>query len=581
MPVQVSYPGVYIQELPSGSRTIGGVATSITAFVGRAARGPTDTAVLIHSQGDYDRQFGGLDALSPMSFAVRDFFRNGGSTAVIVRLYHEPALSSPPASPLAADHNVSTIPIFDAVAKTWLFDLVAANPGRWGANLRVVIDNNVSDATATAMGVDSGDLFNMTVTDTVSGTVEVHRNVTMVDSSRRIDRVLYDASDLVRYPPGTWQQVTPLQPHLRDDQKDSDNPTTIDMPGTTLAGTSITAEDQFSLAATDPPTQTANEGIAAVAMEAQDGTWLTVDDFQPTNAEKNKTGLWSLEQTDLFNLLVIPPNVQSTQDAMYVDGNLGNDIITLALPYCRQRRALMILDSPEGWTSKEHITPGDVVSPGSNASYSALFFPRIEYPNPFNDNRLEPFCPSGAIAGIMARTDSERGVWKAPAGLDAVINGVTQLTVDLTDMENGDLNPQAINCLRNKPEIGPVVWGSRTQEGDDRLQSQWKYIPVRRIALFLEESLFRGTQWVVFEPNDEPLWSQIRTSITAFMQGLFLQGAFQGSSPEEAYFVKCDDETTTQADIDNGIVNILVGFAPLKPAEFVVISLQQMAGQTV
>jgi len=136
-----------------------------------------------------------------------------------------------------------------------------------------------------------------------------------------------------------------------------------------------------------------------------------------------------------------------------------------------------------------------------------------------------------------------------------------------------------VNCLRSLPAAGRVIWGSRTLQGNDRLASEWKYVPVRRLALFLEESLYRGTHWVVFEPNDEPLWSQIRLNIGAFMHNLFRQGAFQGKSPNEAYFVKCDKETTTQTDINLGIVNILVGFAPLKPAEFVIIKIQQMAGQ--
>jgi len=160
--------------------------------------------------------------------------------------------------------------------------------------------------------------------------------------------------------------------------------------------------------------------------------------------------------------------------------------------------------------------------------------------------------------------------------MDAILAGLPELSVPLTDPENGELNPIAVNCLRVKPAAGPVVWGARTLEGDDRRPSDWKYIPVRRLALFLEESLYRGTQWVVFEPNDEPLWAQIRLNLNAFMQGLFRQGAFAGSSPRDAYFVKCDRETTTPIDVNLGIVNIVVGFAPLKPAEFVIIQIQQI-----
>jgi phage tail sheath protein FI len=195
------------------------------------------------------------------------------------------------------------------------------------------------------------------------------------------------------------------------------------------------------------------------------------------------------------------------------------------------------------------------------------------------DNQTLPFVPCGALAGIMARTDSERGVWKAPAGLDASINGIRALATTITDDENGQLNPLGINCLRSFPVFGRVVWGARTMRGADQLADEYKYVPVRRTALYIEESLYRGLKWVVFEPNDEPLWAQIRLNVGAFMHNLFRQGAFQGKTPREAYFVKCDGETTTQNDINLGIVNIVVGFAPLKPAEFVIIKLQQMAGQ--
>jgi phage tail sheath protein FI len=216
---------------------------------------------------------------------------------------------------------------------------------------------------------------------------------------------------------------------------------------------------------------------------------------------------------------------------------------------------------------------------GTRSKNAALFFPRFRQPNPLNDNRTEEFAPCGAVAGIFARTDTRRGVWKAPAGLEATLVGVPELSVLLTDAENGELNPLGINCLRSFPVTGRVVWGSRTLRGADQLADESKYIPVRRLTLFIEESLYRGTQWVVFEPNDEPLWAQIRLNIGAFMNNLFRQGAFQGKTPREAYFVKCDKETTTQNDINLGIVNIVVGFAPLKPAEFVVIKIQQMAGQ--
>jgi hypothetical protein len=216
---------------------------------------------------------------------------------------------------------------------------------------------------------------------------------------------------------------------------------------------------------------------------------------------------------------------------------------------------------------------------GSDAPNSALYFPWVRAPDPLQSGALRPFPPCGYVAGVYARTDSSRGVWKAPAGSDASITGASGLLIAMSDPENGQLNPRAINCLRTLPVYGNVVWGARTLHGDDDRGSEWKYVPVRRTALFIEESLYRGTKWVVFEPNDEPLWAQIRLNVGAFMQNLFRQGAFQGRTPREAYFVKCDRETTTQNDINLGIVNIHVGFAPLKPAEFVVLRIQQIAGQ--
>jgi phage tail sheath protein FI len=255
------------------------------------------------------------------------------------------------------------------------------------------------------------------------------------------------------------------------------------------------------------------------------------------------------------------------------------------MEYCSKRRAMLIVDPPAAWSNVKETAAADAktgfggfLSRGF-ARNAALYFPRIQQADPEREGQIDTFVPCGVIAGVMARTDVQRGVWKAPAGLDAALNGVQELEVNLNDAENGMLNPLGINCLRSFPVFGRVVWGARTLRGADQLGDEYKYVPVRRLALHIEESLYRGTQWVIFEPNDEPLWAQIRLNIGAFMQNLFRQGAFQGKTPREAYFVKCDSETTTQNDINLGIVNIVVGFAPLKPAEFVIIKIQQMAGQ--
>ena len=276
-------------------------------------------------------------------------------------------------------------------------------------------------------------------------------------------------------------------------------------------------------------------------------------------------GLFFLDRIDIFNLLCVP-------------GESSPATIAALQKFCRDRRTFLICDSSPTDTLTTLESGPDSTMTGNDAINGALYFPWVVAPDPFQGNVPRSFPPSGFVAGIYARTDAQRGVWKAPAGTEASISGATGLGFNLTDGENGILNPQAVNCLRTFPVYGNVVWGARTLQGNDQRGSEWKYVPVRRLALFLEESLYRGTQWVVFEPNDEPLWAQIRLNVGAFMQDLFRQGAFQGRTPREAYFVKCDKETTTQNDINRGIVNIVVGFAPLKPAEFVIIQIQQIAG---
>lgn len=510
MSVPLTYPGVYIEEIPSGVRTITGVATSITAFIGRAKRGPVNEAKVITSYADYERSFGGLDLNSAMSFAVRDFYRNGGALAVIVRLFN--AGDGTATATLSADN----------------IDLEAVSQGAWGNNLKVTVshDDSATIEVAAQQGLAVTDLFNFTIEDLETGSREDFLNVSVVAGPRQLDNVLSNASNLA------------------------------------------VVASEFVLPATRPAD---GEYTVAPADEATDGSVLDISDYTGGGA---KEGLYALEQTDLFNILCLPPDWDTALPG-YPLGLLAD-----AAAYCEdKRRAMLLVDPPGNWTDIDAAVTGIGAGVGTNSKNAAIFFPRIKQPNPLRDNQLEAFVPCGAVAGIFARTDSQRGVWKAPAGMEATLRGVSELTVKLTDNENGRLNPLGVNCLRTFPIIGRTIWGSRTLKGADQLASEWKYIPVRRTALFIEESLYRGTQWVVFEPNDEPLWAQIRLNVGAFMNNLFRQGAFQGTTPREAYFVKCDKETTTQNDIDRGIVNIVVGFAPLKPAEFVIIKLQQIAGE--
>ncbi len=541
MPVQPTYPGVYLEEIPSGVRTITGVATSITAFIGRALKGKLDEPVTITSFGDYERHYGGLWVDSTMSYAVQDFYQNGGNIAIIIRVYRQDADVSPPSDGIAG----LILPTDSASPSGNPLALHAISPGKWGNNLFVSVDYKTKDPTAPAESPPPEQTtFNLIVYEKSENSftkVEEYLNVSFDEEDIRfLPRLLEQRSDRIsigKNADGSWA--------IPDE-----------IPAETL--------------------KDANGNPTVQATGGSDGEPLEDDQYK--GDENDKTGMYALRKADLFNLLCIPPPVRGA--------NTSPAIYSKAVELCVEKRAMLIVDSPIEWgssASRAVSNPIDNLSSllisGTSARNAALYYPLIQKGDPLRDNQLDTFVPCGAIAGIMAKTDTNRGVWKAPAGNDAALSGVSALQINLNDLENGQLNRLGINCLRSFPLTGRIVWGARTLRGADQLADEWKYIPVRRTALFIEETLYRATQWVVFEPNDEPLWAQIRLNIGAFMHDLFRQGAFQGRTPREAYLVKCDKETTTQNDINAGIVNILVGFAPLKPAEFVIIKIQQLAGQ--
>ena len=525
MPVTppISYPGVYIQELPSGVRTIVGVPTSITAFLGRAPRGPVNEPVTVNNFGEYERTFGGLSLDSTMSYAVRDFFLNGGGQAIIVRLYKAKANAKERAYAKVGSEQ-------DAL------QIEAASPGAWANVYQIKTTTIGKDAMGEQVleryGYDkkADALFSLSIHEgnpEEKPSIETIANVSLVEGKRRLDRVLMQESSLIR----------------------------------------VAEPDHTTLAIPDDSLIKLDNGTDSDSLDSK----------AYIGREKDKIGLYALEKADLFNLLCIPPDTRG--------GDVPKDIYADALTYCKKRRAMLIVDPLIDWAKEPEKAAQEAINglsslniSGEIARNAMLYFPRVVQADPLRENQPDVFPACGIVAGIMARTDATRGVWKAPAGLDAALNGIRGLQANLTDAENGRLNPLAINCLRTFPTAGTVLWGARTMRGADQLADEYKYIPVRRLALYIEETLYRSTQWAVFEPNDEPLWSQLRLNIGTFMHDLFRQGAFQGQKPSDAYFVQCDSTTTTQSDINKGIVNIVVGFAPLKPAEFVVIYLQQMAG---
>jgi uncharacterized protein len=394
MPEELSYPGVYVEEVSASAKPIEGVGTSTAAFAGWSRRGPVDRAELVYSWKDFEMKFGGLDKRSLLGYSVNHFFDNGGRKAYIVRL---------------------------------------RAPGSRSEKAKV----------------------------------------------------------------------------LRPNEPDFEN-----------------------------------------ALLPTDG---------------GGGGLYNLDKVDQFNLLCVP-------------GQTSAATILALQKFCRERRAFLIIDCDQSATYS-HLKggPGNIV--GDDSINAAFYFPWLLAADPLQATAPREFPPCGFVAGVYARTDMNRGVWKSPAGTGAALNSVIGVNPDkaLNDADNGVLNQKGINCIRTLPPSGVLVWGARTLRGGDN-SSEWKYVAMRRFALFIEESIDRGLQWTVFEPNGERLWANIRQSVGDFMYKLFRQGGLMGTTPKEAYFVKCDRETTTQSDIDTGIVNVLVGFAPLKPAEFIIIRIKQLAG---
>ena len=506
MPIQPTYPGVYIEEVPSGVRTILGVSTSITAFVGRALRGPMNESIHVFGFGDFSRVFGGLWEHSPMSYSVYQYFANGGSVAIIVRVARVGAAGSKGSDDAAkAGLTLSGIS-FEAVSE-----------GEWGNNLVVSVDRNGRDPEG----------FNFTIkeaADSKAHAVEMFCDLSLDPASRRfVSKIVNKASALVR----VGERIPERVP---------------DVDGGHFAG-------------------------------GADGGVPTFDDYM---GERSKgTGIYALETVDLFNLLCIPPR---TFKAEPTDDSDWLSLYEAALEYCTKRNAMLLVDPPATWQSVEDVTQGISLIESLRHENAVLFFPRLLVTDPHRRNHVRTTPASGAVAGIFARTDATHGVWKPAAGTHATLLGA-KLSYAMTDGENGTLNALGVNCLRTFPAYGTVVWAARTLAGADGPASEWKYVPVRRFALFIQESVYRGTKWVVFEPNDEPLWAQIRLNVGAFLHGLYRQGAFAGTKPTDAYFVKCDHETTTKGDIDQGIVNIWVGFAPARPAEFVILRIKQTTGQ--
>jgi phage tail sheath protein FI len=538
MSASLTYPGIYIQELPGPTETITPAPTSVTVFIGYTHPYKTvafGQAVQIFSFLDFQRNFGGLYANAwldaNVAYAVQQFFLNGGSVAYVVGLQSAefPFTPAVPAAtpPVGGPVGTAAAP---AITFSGLEPVDAVN------TMTVTITNAVASSTKST-GLDAAD-----ITVTYGSVVETFRRVSLratgpggtAPNPNFIETRINGVSQLIWVCPAgaSYASAFPAAPP----------PLSVSIVNAT------------------PPTK--------AAFESSDFTNTTTGPFVEDN---------SLDKVPIFNLMVLP----GVSDA---------GVLAQAIAFCERKRAFLIIDPPPNF-SADGMTPpppqtalpaiATALATLPTSINAALYFPYLVSLDPLSGNPIR-LPPSGTVAGIFASTDANRGVWKAPAGLETVVNNVTAVVAEgvLTDNRQGVLNPLGVNCLRTFPGIGTVVFGARTTTTANPALQQWRYVPVRRMALFIEQTLYANLSWVIFEPNDTPLWTAIVTSINAFMLTLFHQNAFQGNSPKEAFQVRCDATTTTQTDINNGIVNIIVAFAPLKPAEFVVIKIAQLAGQS-
>lgn len=510
MPVTTSYPGIYIEEIPSTSRTIAAAPTSIAVFIGYshpfrgavAENNRWGEAIRIFNFTEYERYFGGLfrsdEIPTHLPYAVQNFFLNGGSVAYVIGI--KPMLTT---SGVVGDYPNPS----GDTGESDDIQFTGLEPVSSIFTLTVTLDNIQAD-------LQTADL-----TVTYGSRAESFRKISLNSASENyINTRVNGVSALIQVAPGGANYGSFASATKK----------TVVLVSNVTAGSTVELSTGFT------------------------------DAFDTDG---------SLDKVDIFNLMAIP----GVSDA---------GVLAQALAFCEKKRAFYIVDPLSTATADEAPMIENEVENVPKSTNGAIYFPYVTSVDSLTGKSMS-LPPSGHVAGVYARTDNNRGVWKAPAGLETILKNATGVVESgrMTEGRAGVLNDKGIDAIRTFPDIGTVVFGARTLVSANPAFQQWRYVPVRRMALFIEQTLYRNLGWAVFEPNDEPLWLAIRSSIERFMLSLFRQGAFQGSKPSEAFLVKCDSTTTTQTDIDNGIVNVLVGFCPLKPAEFVIIKIAQLAGQ--
>jgi phage tail sheath protein FI len=580
MPVSPTYPGIYLEELPSTTHSVVAAATSNAAVIDWFPQGPVNQAVQITSLNQFNTVFGGLSEGSEGSYAVQQFFLNGGGFIWVVRVVPQgtgPGGSA--AEPAFMELALNTSPPANCYVS-------ALNPGTWGNYLAIGLTLQSTPSPPLPSGTPP---YTLQVIQLSSpGVLPVPpQQPTVLETYYGISLAPGDPSFVMNVVNNVSQYVQ-IQPSVAG-----------------YVG-SPPAETPSS-----PPTSASPPTGWVALLNGSNGSWASDgSDFtdallaQLGDSQTTPAIIPALSQIApaVFNLLLLPA-------AALLPSGDSSSVIEQAILFCQQNQAFFLVDPPPPGTIQQNpvqvqtqfypwlgststqpawvdptlndtsiVTWAGTYSNSQNYS-AATYYPWLTIPDPANNFQPRSVGPSGTVAGVYAKNDFNQGVWTAPAGTNAVLQGAT-LSVALNDSDSGILNPLGINALRSFPVYGNIVWGARTLAGSDLLQSQFMYVNVRRLTDFIEQSLVQSLKWAVFQPNAAPLWSSITLEVTSFLAGLFAEGAFQGTTATQAYFVQCNSSTTTPQDILNGVVNVIVGFAPVLPAEFIVLQIELMLGQS-
>jgi phage tail sheath protein FI len=538
MPEYLS-PAVYVEEVSSGLRPIEGVGTSTGAFVGRAVKGPVGEARLITNPTQFGDVFGGFHPDYYLAYAVQHFFQEGGTRCYVVRVFkpNDFAPEDAPADRARVILNDGGSPVLRVLAR---------NEGSWGNNIFLQVGPPAFDPQDPN---NTDQKFGLTVKYQASpGALPV-----TVESYPRLSMKEFTVDGLPN-PYHVETRINRASKYIEVDDL-SDDPAVFALPA-------------------NSPDENPADPLAHLSQltDGSDGQTPTATDFIPADTSLD-TGLYAFNTVDDINIVAVPGLVSAS-----IDPSAGRDAILRGVTYCENRGdCFFVADTPSGLGPQEALAYKQAQGQFSggnafNSTFGALYYPWIYVTDPVTGGR-KLFPPSGAVVGSYSATDVRRGVHKAPAGTeDGFLNTAVDIERVITKGEHDTLNPEGINVIRKFPEAGIVIWGTRTVSADP----EWRYVNVRRLFLFLEESIDEGTQWVVFEPNGPTLWAQIIRNVSAFLRVQWLEGKLAGTKPEEAFFVKCDAETNPPESIDLGRVITVIGVAPLKPAEFVIFRIMQI-----